>query len=66
VLPSWKPPYYPSTMRHPQNWDARLSIVIRPFILLAVGTGILFMLIAALAAEIAGNLSRLTTHDSFP
>jgi hypothetical protein len=53
-------------MKHPKNWDARLSIAIRPFILLAVGTGILFMLIAALAAEIAGNLSQLTTRDSFP
>jgi hypothetical protein len=66
VLPSWKPPYYSSTMKHPQNWEARMSIAIRPFILLVVGTGIIFMLIAALAAEIVGNLSRLTTHDSFP
>jgi hypothetical protein len=53
-------------MKHPQNWEARMSIAIRPFILLVVGTGIIFMLIAALAAEIVGNLSRLTTHDSFP
>jgi hypothetical protein len=66
VLPSWKPPYYPSSMKHLQNWEAHLSIAIRPFILLVVGTGIIFMLIAALAAEIVGNLSRLTTHDSFP
>jgi hypothetical protein len=53
-------------MKHLQNWEARLSIAICPFILLAVGTGFLFMLVAALAAEIVGNLSRLITHDSFP
>lgn len=65
VLPRYKPPYYSSTMKYPQNWEAPMSIAIRPFILL-VGTGSLFMLIAALAAEIVSHLSRLTTHDSFP
>jgi hypothetical protein len=42
-----------------------MSIAIRPFMLLAVCAGILFMIIGAWAAETVGNWSRTTTDDSF-
>jgi hypothetical protein len=42
-----------------------MSIAILPFIFLVVSAGILFMFIGAWAAEIVGNWSRSTTHDSF-
>jgi len=48
-----------------KNWETPMSIAIRPFIFLAVSTGILFMFIAAGASEIVGNWLRTTTHDSF-
>jgi hypothetical protein len=53
------------TMKHSQNWETAMSIVMRPFIFLVASTGILFMLIGAWAAETVGNWSRTTTDDSF-
>ncbi len=52
-------------MKHLQNWNTLTSIAIRPFVFLAVSTVILFMLIAAWAAETVGDLSQTTTRDSF-